>query len=56
MGDEGPAKVPRPLPPDDEDAEARDKLLENNGVNAEKSVVDGMAGADRIEPENGKAV
>ena len=49
MGDDGSEKVPRPTPDeDDEDVEASAKLLEN-GVNA-----DGMAAADRIEPENGK--
>ena len=52
MGDDGSEKVPRSPPDeDDDDVEARAKLLEN-GVNAEKS--DGMAAADSIEPENGK--
>ena len=51
MGDDGPDKVPSPPPGEDDDAEARVKLLENG---ATKKPDGGMAAADRIERENGE--
>ena len=52
MGEDGPDKVPSPPPGEDDDAEARVKLLENGA--AKKSDEGGMAAADRIERENGE--
>ena len=51
MGDNGPDKVPSPPPGEDDDAEARVKLLENGAM---KRSDGGMAAADRIERENGE--
>ena len=52
MGEDGPDKVPSPPPGEDDDAEARVKLLENGAT--KKSDEGGMAAADRIERENGE--
>ena len=50
MGEDGPNKVPSP-PGEDDDAEARVKLIENGATQKSDG---GMAAADRIERENGE--